>query len=353
MAGRLIAVLTMMALWVSASAADPLRIASFNTELSRTGPGLLLQDLARGDDPQLIAVLAVITKIDPDIIALQGIDWDHEQRALSLLVAALAERGSDYPYSLSLQPNTGLQTGLDMDGDGRIGEPEDSQSFGRFTGANGMALLSKRSIGPVVDHSDSRWKERPDKLWPRHADGRIFPSEDAFAAQRLPYTGLWQVMVEHGPSLILFQVGPPVFDGPEDRNGLRNAAELNLIADMTGQIAENGPFVLLGGSNLDPKDGEGRHDALERLLALDSLQDPKPTSMGAELAEDEGHLTPNALDTVDWPEVGRLRVDYVLPDAQSIVTQAGVYWPAPGAEGHDIALAASRHRLVWVDLILP
>ena len=81
MAGRLIAVLTIMTLWMSASAADPLRIASFNTELSRTGPGLLLQDLARGDDPQLIAVLEVITKIDPDIIALQGIDWDHEQRA--------------------------------------------------------------------------------------------------------------------------------------------------------------------------------------------------------------------------------------------------------------------------------
>ncbi|MEC9313216.1 MAG: endonuclease/exonuclease/phosphatase family protein, partial [Pseudomonadota bacterium] len=40
--------------------ADTVRIATFNTELSRKGPGLLLRDIERGEDPQIAAVIDVI-----------------------------------------------------------------------------------------------------------------------------------------------------------------------------------------------------------------------------------------------------------------------------------------------------
>jgi len=42
----------------------------------------------------------------------------------------------------------------------------------------------------------------------------------------------------------------------------------------------------------------------------------------------------------------------VLPSADWSVADAGVFWPAPDTPGHTEALAASRHRLVWVDLAL-
>jgi len=43
----------------------------------------------------------------------------------------------------------------------------------------------------------------------------------------------------------------------------------------------------------------------------------------------------------------------VLPWAGAKVTAAGVVWPAPGAPLAEAAAAASRHKLVWVDIDWP
>ena len=64
--------------------AETLRTATYNTELSRKGPGLLLRDIASGKDPQVIAVLNVIKHAQPDVIALQGFDYDLTNLALRL-----------------------------------------------------------------------------------------------------------------------------------------------------------------------------------------------------------------------------------------------------------------------------
>ena len=53
--------------------ADTLRFATFNTELSRKGPGLLLRDILAAKDAQVNAVLAQIIAADADVIALQGL----------------------------------------------------------------------------------------------------------------------------------------------------------------------------------------------------------------------------------------------------------------------------------------
>jgi len=37
--------------------AEPIRVATYNAELSRKGPGLLLRDILRGKDDQLAAVV--------------------------------------------------------------------------------------------------------------------------------------------------------------------------------------------------------------------------------------------------------------------------------------------------------
>ena len=48
---------------------------------------------------------------------------------------------------------------------------------------------------------------------------------------------------------------------------------------------------------------------------------------------------------------GNLRVDYVLPSRSLRIADSAVFWPAPGQPYADL-VAASDHRLVWVDVLL-
>jgi len=336
-----------------------LRIATFSAALSRDGPGLLLRDILSGDDPQVAASLAVIAAVDPDILLLTEIDYDHGGAALSALAARLQAQGHSYPHQLALRPNTGMASRHDMDADGRLGEPEDAQGYGRFAGDGGMALLSRRPIGVVRDLSDLLWADLPGATLPKGPDGGPFPSQAAQAEQRLSSTGHWVVELQGGPTLLAFAATPPVFDGPEDRNGLRNADEIRLwqvlLGGGLGAVPE-GPVVVMGRANLDPVDGEGRHEVMGDLLVHPRLQDPAQRSAGGAAAADPDHLGDPGLDTADWRDgaPGNLRVDYVLPDAALTVTGAGVFWPAPDdprfallGEG---GLGAGPHRLVWVDV---
>lgn len=343
------------------AAADTFRVASFDAALTRKGPGLLLHAIRKGDDPQIEAVIDVLTRTAPDILALQGIDWDHDGRALAALAEALEAAGLSYPHRFAARPNSGMETGIDLDGDGKTGGPGDAQGYGRFTGQGGLAVLSRFPIltDQVTDHSALLWSALPGAQMPVTEDGAPFPSAEAQAVQRLSDTGLWSIPItlpDGEPlTLLTFRAAPPVFDGPEDRNGLRNHDEITFwrhVLDGAFGPAPPARFVLAGNANLDPFDGEGRHAAIRALLSHPRLQDPEPRSAGAAAAPDQGHTGPNALDTVDWPRAGRLRVDYVLPSRDLTVTASGVHWPEPGQPGHAQMLAASRHRLVWVDLAL-
>ena len=106
----------------------------------------------------------------------------------------------------------------------------------------------------------------------------------------------------------------------------------------------------LGLGNVDPEAGEGRPDAIRALLTDPRVQDPAPTSPGATEAD-------GPTDTVLFdPPTGPLRVSFVVPSADLDVTGAGVVWPAedtPGVEVFGPREHWPRHRLVWVDIVLP
>lgn len=305
----------------------------------------------------------MIAEIQPDILLLTGFDYDAGHAALGAFATRLAELGIDFPHLFALRPNSGMATGLDLDGNGRTGEPRDAQGYGRFAGHGGMALLSRFAVieDEVDNLSDLLWRNAPDARLPM-VGGVPFPSPEAVEAQRLSSTGHWIVPLRwpgrNALTLLAFSATPPVFDGPEDRNGLRNADEIRLwqtlLDGRTDLPAPEAPFILLGNANLDPTDGDGLHKSIETLLADPRLQDPKPASNGGALAADASHGGDPALDTADWsaPEdggPGNLRVQYVLPSADLRVADAGVHWPAEGAAA-EVVRAASRHRLVWVDI---
>nr|WP_225028793.1 endonuclease/exonuclease/phosphatase family protein [Xinfangfangia pollutisoli] len=338
------------------AAAEPLKLALWNVELDRAGPGLLARDIAGGKDAQVTAVVRVLVALDADVLLLTGFDYDHDLVAAGLLAQALAAAGAPYPHRFAFPPNAGLQTGLDLDGDGRAGGPGDAQGWGRFYGQGGMLLLSRLAVDTAAarDFSGFLWADLPGAL--------LAPDmpANARAIQRLSSTGHWDLpLILPGGGrldLLAWHATPPVFDGPEDRNGRRNHDETAFwLALLDGRLPAlpppPAPFVLLGTANLDPADGDGRRDAIAALLARPDLQDPRPAAGFA--PADPGQSGDPALDTAVFPQTGGLRVELILPSAELRLRGAGVLRLPPEAPLAADLAAASRHFPVWVEIDLP
>jgi hypothetical protein len=171
------------------------------------------------------------------------------------------------------------------------------------------------------------------------------------ATQRLASNAQWDVPLElpdgRGLHLLVWHATPPVFDGPEDRNGRRNHDEtafwLRLLDGDLSEPAPEAPFVILGQANMDPVKGDGLPDAIRALLSHLALQDPAP--IGA-----------SGTDTADFTAKGgpgRLRTDVILPSADLTIIASGVDWPSLGDPRLPVLEAASRHRPIWVEIALP
>ena len=342
--------------------------------LTRDGAGVLVRELGRPPDPSLAAVLTVIRAVRPDVLLLTRIDTDRSGRAVDAFRALLRQGadGIEYGHAFAGPVNAGERSGFDLDGDGRTAGWADGFGWGKFPGHGGMVLLSRLPIdaGGARSFRLLAWAELPGALLPVRADASPYPDAAARAALRLSSRAHWDVPVElpDGGRLHLLAANPtpPLFDGSERFNARRNHDEIRLwseylsgaaVRDDAGLEAgpPEAPVVVLGNLNLDPFDGAGLREGIAGLLAHPALQDPRPASGGGAAAT-PGQAGEPGLDTADWREdggPGNLRVDYVLPSAGLEVAAAGVFWPAPGEPLAEAAAAASDHRLVWVDLVLP
>ncbi len=302
--------------------ADGLRVATWHADFSRKGPGLLLRDM-RDDDPGIDAAVAEIAAAAPDVIVLTSFDYDHGGVALAALAARIAAQGPAYDHRFAARPNTGLGTGRDLDGDGLLGGPRDAQGYGWFAGQGGQAVLSRYPVTLERSLTDLLWRDAP--------DSRIAGDDPGHDLQRLSSSAHWALRVDtpHGPwRLLTLAATPPVFDGPEDRNGRRNADEVLLWAHVLdghlGGFDTPLPTILVGNLNLDPERGEGLGEAAQTILDHPRLQDPLPGQ-----------------PSVTWPGPGEMRVSYVLPTRDLHVL---------GAATRPEVAPAGPHRLVWVDL---
>lgn len=300
--------------------------------MSRDGPGLLLRDLERGSADDIQAVLETLSAAKADVLVLQGIDWDLDARAVQSLQRNLSQNGTPYPYRMAPRPNRGLPSGFDLNGNGRRGDPQDAIGYGRFTGQNGLAILSRHPIAAnqMQDFTASLWADLPGALLP-------YPGMPDGLSNTLPLSTTSHSLVPidtpgHGRLWLgTFAATTPVFDGPEDRNGRRNHDEVMFWAHLlSGALPVVPPpgLVIVGNANLDPARGQGRRSAIQTLLTHPALQDPEP----------QGDL---GTATVDFgaDSVGALRVAYILPDQSWTITARGM-----------LTSPQHRHRLIWVDL---
>ena len=364
------------------ASADRIRFATFNASMSRGAEGELAVALRNGNDPQIAKAAAIILAVDPDVILINELDHGagHDRTFVDNYL------NGAFPFSFTAPSNTGLATGLDLDGNGIVGNEigtielgGDSHGFGTFEGQYGMVVLSKHEIAleDVRTFQTFRWWDMPEARLPVNPDGSPFYSDEALEILRLSSKSHWDVPVRIGGKVVHLLVchpTPPVFDGPEDRNGARNADEIRFWSDYiagagyirddagrTGGLAVGAHFVIAGDLNADPADGESVSGSIRQLLdhplinaTVTPQSDGAAAAATAQGAANSGQSGNPRFDTADFNDQapGNLRVDYVLPSAGLEVLAAGVFWPVEGSSGAAL-IDASDHRLVWVDVIPP
>ena len=361
-----------------------IRFATFNVSLNRTAEGELADHLMAGNHEQISSIAAIIRHVQPDVILLNEFDFAGERAIaavehfqtnyLSKPVDGL--KPIEYGYAYTGPVNTGIPSGLDLDGNGKSNDPTDCFGFGRYPGQYGMVVLSRFPLGQVRTFQKFLWKDMPQALLPVNPNNQQqYYSDDILQVFRLSSKSHWDIPVKTPQGQVHFLVchpTPPVFDGPEDKNGTRNHDEIRFWADYIspgknsyivddlqrrGGLPERASFVIAGDLNADPVDGDSTNQAIHQLLSHPLLHDPKPQSKGAvEATQLQGkvnntHRGKPAFDTGDFSDrsPGNLRIDYVLPSRKLKVINAGVFWPEAKNKSAKW-LSASDHRLVWLDV---
>ena len=393
----------------AASAAPPqadVRFATFNASLNRAAQGQLVSHLsAPGVDDvfrrQIRNVAEVVQRVRPDVLLINEFDFDPAAvdlfRENFLEVSQNGAAPIEYPYAFVAPSNTGIATGKDLNNNGVVvntpgaaGYGDDAFGFGAFPGQFGMVVYSKYPIAEdrVRTFQLFKWKDMPGNLIPTP-----FYSPDEVDILRLSSKSHWDVPVEIDGKTVHFLVShptPPVFDGPEDRNGRRNFDEIRFWADyitpgkagyiyddegVHGGLQPGSLFVIAGDQNSDPLDGDSIPGAAQQLIEHPLVNTKlTPESAGAvEAAALQGganatHRSDPRFDTADFADTapGNLHADYVLPRKNLQLVGAGVFWPVRadplsrltgvfdaaewGAVG---GFPTSDHRSVWIDVTVP
>ncbi|MFO8233262.1 MAG: endonuclease/exonuclease/phosphatase family protein [Longimonas sp.] len=376
----------------------PLRIMTYNIEDIRTDA------LGRTDHARMQRAAAIIQHLQPDILLLQEITYDQPgdpgyqegapegQNARRFAENYLAEPQADSLEALSMTAfmaptNTGIASEHDLNNDGVTvtdvpkippassdtamppqndagrAYGEDAWGFGTFPGQYGMALLVRSDLRIQTDDVRTfrlfKWSDMPGVRRPSNPEtGLAWYDDDTWADMRLSSKSHWDIPVMLPDSSVVHVLAshptPPGFDGPENRNGLRNYDEIRFWADYldqapyiyddsteTGGLPSDAHFVLMGDKNADPGGGDSVDGAINQVLdhvrinAITPMASPEGQRAFPDLSP--GH-------TAEWER----RVDYVLPGRSLNVDDSGVWRPLdPGA------VRASDHFPVWIDILPP
>jgi hypothetical protein len=371
---------------------DDVRFATYNASLNRNFAGQLITDLSTPLNAQAAAVAEIIQRVRPDVLLINEFDFDAGGVALGLFQTnylSVPHNGAEpivYPYRYTAESNTGIPTGKDLNNNGVVGGPDDAFGFGFFPGQFGMAAYSMHPIvtDEIRTFQHLLWKDMPgaklpdDPATPAPAD---WYAPDELAIFRLSSKSHWDLpILVHGKRIhfLVSHPTPPVFDGPEDRNGTRNFDEIRFWADYitpyrsdyiyddqgrTGGLKRGASFVIAGDQNSDPLDGDSIPGAIQQLLEHPLVNtDMTPESLGAvEQSVLQGganltHRSDPRFDTADFADSapGNLRADYVLPRKNLRIVDSGVFWPLSTDPLFRLVgvfpFPTSDHKLVWVDL---
>jgi hypothetical protein len=383
------------------------RFSTFNASLNRSTEGELITHLSTPNNAQAKVIAEIVQRNRPDVLLINEFDFDLMHVALNAFQTnylSIAQKPDTqpivYPYRFTAPSNTGIASGFDLNNNGAIvttpgalGYGDDAFGFGAFPGQFGMAVYSKYPIrtNKVRTFQNFLWKDMPNALLP---DDPLTPAPNDWyspaeqAVFRLSSKSHWDIPIRIKGRTVHFLTShptPPVFDGPEDRNGTRNHDEIRFFADYIsggndakyiyddegtkGGLARGHLFVIAGDQNSDPEDGDSipgsaqlllEHPLVNTSMTPTSPGGPQQSALqGQQNATHSGNPLFDTADFADNPPFnpGNLRVDYVLPRENMQILDSAVFWPLNtdplfGLVGV-FPFPSSDHKLVWVDVSLP
>ena len=333
--------------------------------------------------PQIKNIAEIIQRVNPDIILLNEFDRvDESSTNIHYFLnnylgkSQNNQQAINYPYFYQGAVNTGVKVNSDIDQNGKSGQlPVDTHGFGYFVGHFGMVLLSKYPIdeNAIRTFQKFKWHDMPNALKPINPETKqLWFSDKTWKNLRLSSKSHWDIPIKINDKTVHILAShptPPVFDGPENRNGKRNHDEIRFWFDYIntdqgayiyddnahkGALKANQRFIIMGDQNASRVEGDAiitkTSQGIIALLNSNKIQDPLPTSLGG-----EKHLTDNS-HSINHTAYWGMRADYVLPSTFGFtIKKSGVFWPQPNEETHRLIKnrqASSDHRLVWVDVEL-
>lgn len=362
-----------------------LKIATFNVSMDATNyvgrnaeqatVQVLKEQLASANQ-QIKNIAEIIQRTRPDIILLNEFDYIADpSEGVDLFIKNylnVAQQNGlsaiDYPYYYYAPVNTGKPSPFDLTGNGKAtGTQGDAWGFGFFEGQYAMMLLSRYPIDTsnIRTFQHFKWKDMPNALRPIvPSTGKPFYHDEIWSQYPLSSKSHWDVPVNvNGETVhvLASHPTPPVFDGPEDRNGTKNHDEVRFWLDyitpnqssyiyddqgIFGGIKANSRFVIMGDQNSSSTEGNSRKEAIGSLLASALTNDTLiPQSKGGDLHKPNNMLS--KYHTAFWG----MRADYVLPSTHGFkVIDNGVFWPHSNSSEYRLIKdrnASSDHRLVW------
>lgn len=374
---------------ITSAPQENLRVATFNVSMealnyvervSGQSPkvtGNELTQALKNNAQQIRNIAEIIQRINPDIILLNEFDRtkDHQSNLQYFIKHYLnksqhGQAAIDYPFVYQGKVNTGVKIDADLNNDGKLNQsPADTHGFGYFEGHFGMALLSKYPIDEEAIRTFQlfKWHHMPNALKPiTPSTKQPWYSDQVWKELRLSSKSHWDIPIKVNDTVVHVLAShptPPVFDGPEDRNGKRNHDEIRFWVDYindeqaqyiyddsgkNGGLHPNQTFVVLGDLNASNIEGDAINTSINALLTHEKIQDSSPISSGGDL-----HKLNNKNSKYHTAYWG-MRADYVLPSRHGFtILDSGVFWPKKEDATYRLIKdrkASSDHRLVWVDL---
>lgn len=387
--------------------AQSVRFGTFNVSMYGNQGDELKKLLEKTDDLKCACIAEIIQRAHPDILLLNEFDYDVHGESISLFQRHYLNRpqnvsGSEagpatpigFPFCFVVPSNTGIHSARDLDRNSKVTDQTgstdyaaDCWGYGRYPGQYAMVILSKYPIEVkgIRTFKSFKWKDMPGALLPddpkTEAESDWYPPE---VLQQFPLSSKnhVDVPIRIGERLIHVLAShptPPVYDGPEDRNGRRNHDEIRFWVDyisggpqadyiyddegVYGGLSARALFVIMGDLNGDPFDGEGS-EGIRRLLESPRLAEIDPpqseggqeqsTLQGGANLTHRGDPSRDTLDAADDPGPGNLRLDYVLPAREMRCVASKVFWPNNDDRLFNLVgthpFPGSDHRLVWVDV---
>jgi len=369
------------------SSPTDIKVATFNVSMDATnylkrgevGNGSELINSLNTNHQQIRNIAEIIQHVRPDILLLNEFDYikDPSQGIEKFINDYLnkSQQGAspiDYPYYYYAPVNTGVSTKFDLDNNGKkSGNMADAYGFGHFPGHFGMVLLSRYPIDTknIRTFQKFLWHKMPNAIRPIDPQtNKSWYSDEEWQALRLSSKSHWDIPVTINNKtlhVLASHPTPPVFDGPEDRNGARNHDEIRFWNDyitpqqsdyivddngLKGGITKDSTFVILGDQNASPDEGSALSQGIGSLLG-NSLtnNDVTPKSEGGKENSDSIHAK---YHTAGW----KMRADYVIPSRTGLtINNSGIFWPTKNEQLYRLIntrSSSSDHRLVWLNLTI-